>query len=96
MSLGHFDILRGVLPADLDLLVAECTLPHGRRTRPETFVMEAFLDDLSEHLGISSAQALTVASVVLSLVGELIPEDESIDVDMWLPDDLKNLLRRPS
>jgi hypothetical protein len=96
LSLQNFDVLRGLLPADLDLLVAECTMPHGGRKRPETFVMDSFLDDLSEHLGVSRAQALTVSSVVGSLLGELIPEDESLDVDMWLPDDLKNLLRRPS
>lgn len=96
LPLQHFDILRGLLPTDLDLLVAECTLPHGRRKRPETFVMESFLDDVSEHLGISRAQALTVASVVLSLLGELIPEGESMNVDLWLPDDLNSLLLRPS
>jgi uncharacterized protein (DUF2267 family) len=96
LSLQQFDVLRGVLPADLDLLVAECTLPHGRRKRPETFVMGAFLDDLSEHLAISRAHAPTVASVVLSLLAELIPEEVSIDIDMRLPDDLRNLLRRPS
>jgi len=55
LSLRHFDILRGLLPADVDLLVAECTLPHGRHKRPETFVMESFLDDITEHLGISRA-----------------------------------------
>lgn len=96
LSLQQFDLLRGLLPADFDLLVAECTLPHGRHKRPETFVMEPFLDDLSEHLGISRAQALTVASVVLSLLDEFIPEDDSMDIDMRLPDDLKGLLRRPS
>lgn len=96
LSLQHFDVLRGLLPADLDLLVMECTVPHGGRKRPETFVMEMFVDDLSEHLGIARVEALTVASVVLSLIGELIPEDERLDLDLWLPDDLKNLLRSPS
>ena len=71
-------------------------MPHGKSKRPETFVMEMFLDDLSEHLGLARVEALTVATVVLSLIGELIPEDERLDLDLWLPDDLKNLLRSPS
>jgi hypothetical protein len=71
--LRELDSVRGALPAGLDLMVASCERPHGARSPPPVFIVEALVGDVAEHLGLPRDQALAGSDIVLEELLALIP-----------------------
>lgn len=92
--LRELDAVRGALPAGLDLMVASCERPHGKRAQPLIFIRNALVDDVAEHLGIPTAQALAASEIVLEELRGLIPDHDAPTVCLSLESpDLRALMR---
>lgn len=96
MSLPELDVLRGVLPASIDLMFASCDLPHGRRAPPRIFDRAGFETDVAEHLTLPRDQALTAAGAVIDALRAVSDEHEFDNGTLFYDSpELKSLLRCP-
>lgn len=94
LRLDQVDIIRGLLPGNVDLIFATCERAHGRRSVPKEFQRDLFLDDLAEHLRISGDQALTVAQTFFQAMRSQLAEGDFNDACLFLKsEDLMDLLR---
>jgi hypothetical protein len=74
-------------------MFASCELPHGKRAQPLIFIREALGDDVAEHMGIPTAQALAASEIILGELRGLIPDHDAPTVCLSLESpDLRALL----
>ncbi len=94
--LPQLDIIRGLLPAGIDLMFVSCERPHRRHNPPEEFQQDSFLEDLSEHLQLPRDRAIEACAAVFAVLRAHMPDDDLDNACLFISSsDLKQLLHCP-
>ncbi|XXF76136.1 DUF2267 domain-containing protein [Myxococcaceae bacterium GXIMD 01537] len=97
LPMSQFDILQGMLPGGIDVLVGTCERHRGRAPKSELYRHDAFLDDVGAHLGLTRDAATAAVSAVFDvLLGHMDANDVDSECLYITSPELRALLRCPS